>query len=66
VTAPGWADIEGLCGDETCRVRVQFRLWLPSDPIVIPPCDQCAAAATAALLGARGERLRALSLEARS
>ncbi|WP_166136511.1 hypothetical protein [Nocardioides ochotonae] len=60
-----WADIDGLCGDQTCRVRVHMSLWLPGDPLVIPPCAACADAARAALLGAQGDRLRALSVEAR-
>jgi hypothetical protein len=40
-------NIEGLCGDPTCRARVIARLHWPADPLVSDPCDRCAAAATA-------------------
>jgi hypothetical protein len=51
--------IDGMCGDGTCEARVTALLLLPNDKEVCPPCDQCAAAATATLAAKQEAWLRA-------
>jgi hypothetical protein len=49
-------DVEGLCGDDTCRARVGGPVQPGDDPLVSDPCPVCAAAATAALVAAQEGR----------
>ena len=54
-------DVDGLCGDPTCAVRVAALLALPGDPRVREPCDRCAVAATAALTARQETVLRGIA-----
>ncbi len=55
-------NLNGLCGDPTCAARVEMQLIFADDKEITPPCEQCAAAATAALTAEQEDLLRTMQL----